>query len=447
MDGVKQMDSMNSADQEAISLKEILGIIRKRFLLIAVITLAFVLAAGYYSYYVLVPVYQADAVLLVAQTASENRSSSTGEGMEGVVNAIGKLPEMNLNTYVAQLTSETMMDRVVKKLKLDKEGYSARRLARGLGVTADKETNLIRLTVTNTDPYLASKIANAVTEEFLAYIAETNEQQMTKSMDFLKRQAATTGEELKKVVANLNSIEAQPRGVAMLEKLIASKTEDLLKYQSQSLQAGIDYQLAVAGKQQVDQQLKYTPTVLKTSKPDQRWGQLVVSEEVNPAYTQLQAMANEKSVLIVEKGAEMKSLKAITNQLTSELKALQLELGKKKNLLQMSQSEAKRLEETNSLLRTKIDETNISRSIKVGDANLTVISPAVIPGSPVSPNKIRNIAISLLLGLIVSCGLAFLLHLLDNTIKTSEDIERVLGLPVLGQIPSYNDRTKAIGRF
>jgi len=43
------------------------------------------------------------------------------------------------------------------------------------------------------------------------------------------------------------------------------------------------------------------------------------------------------------------------------------------------------------------------------------------------------------LGVFLGVGLAFLIEFMDNTIKTKEDAEKILGLPVLGQIP---DMTK-----
>lgn len=54
--------------------------------------------------------------------------------------------------------------------------------------------------------------------------------------------------------------------------------------------------------------------------------------------------------------------------------------------------------------------------------------------SPVAPNPILNIAIAMVLGVMVGVGLAFLLAYLNNTISTEEDIEKHLGLPVLGVI-------------
>jgi capsular polysaccharide biosynthesis protein len=442
------MDRINNINNDAINLKEILAILRKRYLIIVAITLTALVMSGIYSYYVMVPVYQADAVLLVTRTASENSSNARREGMEGLVSSIAKLPEMTINTYVAQLKSEAMMARVIQKLNLDKAGYTARGLARSVGVEVDKDTNLIKVKITHTDPILATKIVNIVTQEFMNFVSETDEQQMTKSMDFLKKQAATTGEELKKVVANQNNLEANPRGVTMLEKLIAAKTEDLTKYQSLAIQAGMDYQLVQAGKLKAEQQLENTPPITEISKSDLQLEKTIITEEVNPAYTQLKALINEKTVKAAEKAVEVQSLQVINKQLANELKVLQSELWQKKKLLQLAQNEAKRLEETNFLLRSKIDETNISQSIKFGYTNLVVISPATVPGDPVTTNKMQNMAMAVALGLIVSVGLALLLNYLDNTVKTSKDLEDLLGLPVLGQIPAYNpNKPKAIGRY
>jgi capsular polysaccharide biosynthesis protein len=71
--------------------------------------------------------------------------------------------------------------------------------------------------------------------------------------------------------------------------------------------------------------------------------------------------------------------------------------------------------------------------------NVHVIDKAEIPSGPVSPNALLNIAIAGVLGLMVAVFLAFLLEFLDNTIKTPEDVEKYLNLPVLGSIPKVED--------
>lgn len=432
------MEQHNNNDSDVINLKQVIAILKRRYVVIVVVTLLFLIVSAIYSYFFTVPIYQVDTVLMVKQPMQGNPSPSKGEGMESVINSIAKLPEMTMNTYVSQLKGEAVMERVLRKLKLDKAGYSVNSLMRSIAVQGDKENNLIKLTVTHTNPNFAAEIANTTTQEFLELLAETNVQQMSKSMELLKKQAATTGADFKQAVANLNNLESQPRGVLMLEKLIAVKIEDLSKYQSMLLQTVMEYQKVLAGKKQAEQQLKDTPTVLEASKFDEKLGKSILVEEVNPAYTELASMINEKTVMASEKEVEMKNLQRITDQLSQELKVLQSEVGQKKNLLQLAQNEVKRLEVTNSMFRTKLEEANMSQSIIFGEKNMAVISPATVPGGPVGPNKIKNMSIALVLGLVVSIGLAFLLNYIDHTVKTPADVEGILGLPVLGLIPFCN---------
>ena len=70
--------------------------------------------------------------------------------------------------------------------------------------------------------------------------------------------------------------------------------------------------------------------------------------------------------------------------------------------------------------------------------NVSILSPAIATEnqSPIKPNKMLNMAIALVVGLMLGVGLAFLLEYLDNTIKTEQDVETLLGLPVIGAISS-----------
>lgn len=71
--------------------------------------------------------------------------------------------------------------------------------------------------------------------------------------------------------------------------------------------------------------------------------------------------------------------------------------------------------------------------------NVQIVDKAIAPANPapVKPNKKLNLAIALILGLLVSVGLAFLLEYLDNRIRSEEDAQRLLNLPVLGVVAEY----------
>ncbi|EHQ91874.1 YveK family protein [Desulfosporosinus youngiae] len=69
--------------------------------------------------------------------------------------------------------------------------------------------------------------------------------------------------------------------------------------------------------------------------------------------------------------------------------------------------------------------------------SVSIVDTAVIPDQPVKPNKKLNVLIAFVVGLMAAMGLVFLIEFMDNTVKTSEDVENILGIPVLGVIPNY----------
>jgi len=80
-----------------------------------------------------------------------------------------------------------------------------------------------------------------------------------------------------------------------------------------------------------------------------------------------------------------------------------------------------------------------SKSVFPTGGDIQIMDKADMPKAPVKPNKKLYIAIAFFLGLMVSVGIAFLLETLDNTIKTESDVEKYLGLPIIGMIPKSQD--------
>jgi capsular polysaccharide biosynthesis protein len=68
--------------------------------------------------------------------------------------------------------------------------------------------------------------------------------------------------------------------------------------------------------------------------------------------------------------------------------------------------------------------------------NVSILSKADMPPhpSPIKPKPTLNLTVGLIVGLIVGIGLAVLLEYLDNTVKREQDIEKLLGIPVIGSV-------------
>ncbi len=83
-----------------------------------------------------------------------------------------------------------------------------------------------------------------------------------------------------------------------------------------------------------------------------------------------------------------------------------------------------------------VGEVFINKVISIMNVeNVSIIDKALTPQKPIKPNLLINIIIAFLFGIISAVGMIFLLEYLDDTINTSEDVEKHLGLSTLGIIP------------
>jgi capsular exopolysaccharide synthesis family protein len=88
------------------------------------------------------------------------------------------------------------------------------------------------------------------------------------------------------------------------------------------------------------------------------------------------------------------------------------------------------------LLQTmKLKQTGETISRKIPGESVEVHDEPVISNSPVSPNVTLNLVLGAVVGLIFGVGIAFFLEYLDTSVKTLEDVERYLQVPVLAVIP------------
>lgn len=74
---------------------------------------------------------------------------------------------------------------------------------------------------------------------------------------------------------------------------------------------------------------------------------------------------------------------------------------------------------------------------------VNVVDTANLPEGPFSPNTMKNTAIGGAIGLVLAAGIYILIFLLDDTIKTPDDVEKYLGLSVLASIP-YDEEADTV---
>ena len=135
------------------------------------------------------------------------------------------------------------------------------------------------------------------------------------------------------------------------------------------------------------------------------------------------------------KGAYEASLSQ-ENQMKAQIESLRAEVldlqgrGIRYNILKREADTNRSLYE--SLLQ-RYKEVDIAGG--VGSNNIFIVDNADLPTSPSSPHVSRDLALSLLFGIALGVGAAFVRERLDDTVSSVEEVEQFTGLPILGVIP------------
>jgi len=144
------------------------------------------------------------------------------------------------------------------------------------------------------------------------------------------------------------------------------------------------------------------------------------------------AIQNVVSSLNKEYDSSRSKVSEVEHQLFSSREQVK-HINSKENELHKLQREVETNRQLYDMFLTRYKETNIAGDLK--SANARVVDQAVVPSGPFKPNKIRIVLISVLLSLFIGIVLAFIHDSLDNTIKSTHDVERLLLLPVLSILP------------
>jgi uncharacterized protein involved in exopolysaccharide biosynthesis len=98
-------------------------------------------------------------------------------------------------------------------------------------------------------------------------------------------------------------------------------------------------------------------------------------------------------------------------------------------------------EELHAAVLKRVNEAGLATALDA--SNIRVVEPALPPHSPVYPRTELIMIMSLIGGLGLGVGAAFVVEYLDDRVRSPEDIERTVGVPVLGIVPVFSAKRDA----
>lgn len=151
--------------EEEISLHELLLVIRKRGKMILAITVIAVIISAVITFAVLKPEYEANTTLMVGKPVHKISVDETDQISYQEV----QTNRLLVSTYGEIAKSRSVLDSVIKNLKLDTDTASLRGK---IDVSLVKDTEIIRISVTDNDPEMAAIIANELAQAFAKQVVK-----------------------------------------------------------------------------------------------------------------------------------------------------------------------------------------------------------------------------------------------------------------------------------
>jgi uncharacterized protein involved in exopolysaccharide biosynthesis len=415
------MQQIKDKYYDEINLREIIEILLSGRRLIAMITAICLLVSGILSFFILEPSYEAKTILMASfATERLNTLRNNTEDKAGILDLLAVDPIMTIQTYKEQIRNTHLLQQVIDELQLGKYDINVDDLIEMIGLTTIPDTNLISVSVTNKDPKLATNIANTLTKKFTGFITEISRQQASKSSQFITGQLEVEKRKLDEATLELKEFVSQPKGVEELKEEFKSKVLMLTDYKTKLIEKEIELSKVKAGLAVAEKELINTPQVIVTKKSvgkDPLLNQILAetkgistgnaaqltmeSEEVNQGYIALKSRISEFKIRTSEISSELYMTRIKIDITQKELENIQRELADKEHNQTLIQGKVDLSQEIYDAFLNKYEEIRIAESTEIGDSTITIISEAVIPELPTGPNKILNIAIAGVLGIMI----------------------------------------------
>jgi capsular exopolysaccharide synthesis family protein len=466
-------------EEKEIHLREYLRVILKRrytvytfFLIVFVVVLIGTLSST--------PVYQASTKVLIERVEPYNLTMMNPYVMPYE-------PEF-YETQYQLIKSTSLTQKVVKMLSLEntyesyfrgqkisatgeksKADVLADIISAGIVVTPVKNSKIVTVSFLSTNPEFAALVANSLAK---AYIEEILEMRMSSSRYSIEWMTQKAEEEKQKLEASekalqdymkANDIVTVQDKVALTPEKLNELNGELIKAETRrkELESVYNRVMSVSANMKDAETMPAIasdPTVQLLRSDILKAEQNI--EDLSKKYGKKHpAMIRAQEELKVLRQKREQEIRRVIGSVRNEHELAKSNETNLRKMLASTKAEAlnlsekyiqygvlSRAAETNrqlyDALMKRIKEQSVTEQIQT--VNVWVVDKAEKPSSPVRPRKAFNIMLGLIIGLFGGVGLAFFIEYLDNTIKSTEDVEAKLGVPVLGVIPVLESKDESI---
>ena len=425
-----------------------------------------VLAVSVYTF-TATPIYEAVATVQVLR-----RGAQVLRGADVVESAITS--DSDFNTQIKILESVAILQQVANRLtpqelkqltgpykaKADDAPSAVSVLYRNRRIIPQRFTLITLVRFTHPDAKTAARMANLIASEYIAYNSRLRVDESMKAVDDLKERADQQRKRVDEIANALQAFRQRGNLISLVQSkdIVTEKLKALnmiattasARLKDAEVKWNLVQEWTKAGKDLTElsfiaSQAKVNQLILQLS------GQKLTLTQLRDRYMPKHPRLIEATNALRQTEAEMQeALATAARSIQAEYQdALGSDAAARRGL---AEQETKSLDMdkiaveyenldrefrvNNQLLESmigRIREASVSSSIETESAR--IVDRAVEPGEPVSPKVLTNLVLGLVGGLVLGVGVAYLIALLDDRVKTLFDVERLLGLPLLAVIP------------
>jgi capsular exopolysaccharide synthesis family protein len=326
-----------------------------------------------------------------------------------------------------------------------------------LSVEPVRSSRLVKLHVDNTDPQLAARIANSTVQAFIAMGMERRLEASSYAKSFLEDQIKQMKAKLEESERRLNSY-AQTNQILTLDEKTSAINQTYTDFASALAKAEQDRIKADAVLAETKRNPEASIAVVENKTVQaykERRAKLQIEYQENlriykPDFPKMQQI----SAQIAEIDSQMK---AEIGNVAGSLQAVRDAAAKQEDLLRERVSQTRKQVLTTqdhsidmNLLKREVDtnrqlyDSLLQRFKELGvSGNVVSNSISVVDAAepslfPFKPNLLANLLVGVIAGVLLGAAIVVAMEVMDDSIKYPDEVERVLGLPLMGIIPKIH---------
>lgn len=482
-------------EEEEINLRQVLSVVKHRWLIIAGITLGVTSAIATYTF-LKTPIYQGRFLLLIGQPIEENKSSSRLAAQDILPQLGGE--DIDYDTQIAVLTSPQLLNPILSKITPQYPDFTYSDLISKTGksdlkVSQLKDTKVLEISYQDAEPEKIKLVLENLARHYLNYSSQERKTEINQGLDFVNAQLPVLQERVNSLQKQMqqfrqqyNFLDPDKEATRLSQQLTSIEQEYRVaqvalneinsRYQALQQQVGLapnqaiiatylsespGYQDLLKQLQEVEVELAKQSAVFAKDSPIiatleekranllpllQNEAQRTLGEKLpqtvgnSPALVSRSALRVELTQQLVEAANTRQTLEIKVESLAQ---ALEQQKASVKNLAVLSRRYTDLQREleiaTTSLGRFLEEQQKLQLKVAQQVMPWQLISPPEVEEDFVSPKPLRNLALGLIGGLLLGIGAAFLAERLDPVHHSADELKEDAKLPLLGAIPWQKD--------